>query len=326
MSNRAVRALDHRHPLRLWVGGDSLAGSFGPALGDKVGATGIAQTVVDFKVSSGLWSNDIRDWPARATEQMTTANPDAVVFIIGTNDWPDVNQVDANQDGVPDWEPAYRAKVDTMMKTFIGDAHRPVYWLGAPVLRDDSMNRGAQAVDKIMREEATKFAPDVVYIDTYKLFASPDGSYSGTILDENGKSIDARIGDGVHFSMDGAAYLARAVYAVIDAKWHLTKQADPKHPIGWTFASGSGYSVPGYSSTPRSRYRSSTNSGNNGNNGGAYTPATNSPPASYVVPPTVGVTAPPQTSPPATSPPVTSPPHTSPPPTSPPVTNKAPSG
>ena len=57
----AVRPVDHAHPLRLWVGGDSLAGSFGPALGDAVGATGVVDAVIDYKVSSGLWSNDIRE-------------------------------------------------------------------------------------------------------------------------------------------------------------------------------------------------------------------------------------------------------------------------
>ena len=48
------RRLTHDNPLKLWIGGDSLAGSFGPALGDKVGATGVVQTTVDYKVSSGL--------------------------------------------------------------------------------------------------------------------------------------------------------------------------------------------------------------------------------------------------------------------------------
>ena len=49
-----VRKLDHAHPLKVWIGGDSLAGSFGPALGDLLGATGIVQTQIDYKVSSGL--------------------------------------------------------------------------------------------------------------------------------------------------------------------------------------------------------------------------------------------------------------------------------
>jgi hypothetical protein len=251
----APRHLDHAHPLRLWIGGDSLAGSFGPALGDKVGATGVVQTTVDYKVSSGLSSNDIRDWYGHATTEMNTLNPEAVVFIIGTNDWPIVNQADSNHDGVPDWEVSYRAKVDRMMDLLIGPNHRSVFWLGPPTLGTSDMNRAALAIGQLMQQEAAKRSPDVAYVDTYKLFATKNGDYSRNITDENGKTIEARIGDGVHFSEDGAQYLARAVYALIDTRWQLTKQADPSQPIGWTLASGSGETVPGFSSAPQSRYR-----------------------------------------------------------------------
>jgi hypothetical protein len=256
----ALRKLDHAHPLSLWVGGDSLAGSFGPALGDEVGATGVVKTVIDYKVSSGLWSNDIRNWHERATEQMSSVNPDAVVFIIGTNDSPVVNQVDANGDGVPDWEADYRMKVARMMNLLVGPNHRTVFWLGPPTLGDDNMNRGAKVIGEVMREEAKKRESDVVYLDTYKLFSTPDGTYSRYVLNENGKEITARISDGTHFTQDGAAYLARAVFTLIDARWKLLKQADPSQPIPWTSAPGSGESVPGYSYQPTSRYRSSGHS------------------------------------------------------------------
>jgi len=252
----APRKLSHAEPLALWVGGDSLAGSFGPALGDEVGATGVVKTVIDYKVSSGLWSNDIRNWYERATDQMNSDNPDAVVFIIGTNDSPVVNQVDANGDGVPDWEAEYRMKVARMMDLLVGPHHRTVFWLGPPTLGDEDLNRGAKAIGEVMREEAKKREPDVVYLDTYKLFSGPDGGYSRDIVDENGKEITARISDGTHFTPDGAAYLARAVFTLIDARWKLLKQADPSQPIPWTSAPGSGESVPGYSYQPTSKYRS----------------------------------------------------------------------
>ena len=116
-------------PLDLWVGGDSLAGLLGPALGDQVGATGIVKTVIDYKTSSGLWSNDIRNWDQRATEQMALVKPEAVVFIIGANDTPVVNNVDSNGDKIPDWETEYRLKVARMMDLLIGPAHRTVFWL-----------------------------------------------------------------------------------------------------------------------------------------------------------------------------------------------------
>ncbi len=300
------RALDHAHPLRLWVGGDSLAGSFGPALGDLVGATGVVQTVVDYKVSSGLWSNDPRDWLQRATDQMTSTNPEAVAFIIGTNDTPMVNNTDANGDGVPDWEPAYRAKVGRMMDTFVGPSHRTVFWLGAPTL-GTNQNDAAAEVDRVMKDEASKRAPDVVYIDTYRLFEGSDGSYSRSITDETGKEIVARITDGVHFTEDGAAYLARAVFKFIDARWHLHEQADPAEPIGWTFVAGSVDAIPGYTTTPRSRYRSSYHSGSSGSGNGSSTPGTSASPGE-------GGTSPPPATTPETAPKSTTP-ETSPKPT-----------
>jgi hypothetical protein len=317
---QTVRALDHEHPLRLWIGGDSLAGGLGFALGDMVGETGVTQALVDYKVSSGLASNDVRNWYSYASQQMETANPEAIVFIIGTNDWPAVSRLDANNDGVADWTVAYRSQIDRMMELFIGKSHRTVYWLGAPTLGTHAMDSAAVEIDKVMREEAEKHAPDVVYIDTYRLFSSSDGTYSRQILDENGKVITARISDGVHFTLDGAAYLARQVFKLLDAEWHLTKQADTEHPIAWTLSQNSSESIPGYSSTPRSRYRrnssssSNSNSGSNSGSNSNYTPPT-SPSVTYVTPTfggTVGATTPVVTSPPGTSPPATSPQHATP--------------
>ncbi len=267
-----MRALDHTKPLKLWIGGDSLAGSFGPALGDRVGATGVVSTVVDYKTSSGLWTNDIRNWYQRATDQMSSDNPDAVVFIIGTNDASIVNGVDSNGDKIPDgtWESEYRLKVDRMMDLLVGPSHRTVFWLGPPTLGTKSLDRGAKALGELMRQEAAKYSPNVTYLDTYKLFSTVDGGYSRTILDENGKEIQARISDGIHFSEDGAQYLARAVFTLIDARWKVSAQADLAQPIGWTNAPGSGEVVPGFSQKPRSRYGSGAynSSGANSSSGG----------------------------------------------------------
>src|SRR5689334_8095060 len=301
----SFRALDHDHPLRLWVGGDSLAGSFGFSLGDLTDATGVVQTTVDYKVSSGLASNDLRNWQQRTEEQMFLNNPEAVVFMIGANDAMIVNKVDANGDGVPDWDPIYRAKVDKMMDTMIGTTHRTVVWIGSPPLGDDRINPGAEELDKVMQQEAAKRSPDVVYVDAYKLFLGPDGNYSRRITDENGKEFTARIADGVHFTPDGASYLARAVFSLVDGRWHVMKQADPKQPIQWKLASGSGETVPGYAGTPKSKYRNRstsnyttphTSSRNYGNGNSSattvYTPPVTEAPVTQAPPVTKGTLPP----------------------------------
>src|SRR6185312_13838823 len=170
-----------------------------------------------------------------AQEKMASDDPDAVVFIIGTNDASIANTYDGNGDGVPDWEAAYREKIDKMMETFVGGSrHRTVFWLGPPTLGDSNLDRGAKLLGPVMREEAKKFAPDVVYIDTYHLFEGPDGGYSRDLPDKDGNEVEMRISDGIHFSIDGAQYLSDAVWKLIDLRWRINSQADPSHPIDYT--------------------------------------------------------------------------------------------
>jgi hypothetical protein len=312
------RRLSHGDPLRLWIGGDSLAGSFGPALGQTAGATGIVDATIDYKVSSGLADNGIRDWYEHAQEAMASENPDAVVFIIGTNDASIVNSQDSNNDGVPDWEVSYREKIDRMMETFVGgDRHRTVFWLGPPTLRDDDLNRGAKALGPVMQQEAKKFAPDVHYIDTYKLFSDQEGDYSESLPDAHGNLVQMRISDGVHFTVDGAQYLANAVWKLLNKRWDIMAQWHPSTPIEYTIAAGSNDYVPGVghyrppvshesSSTtvPRSVTVSTVANG----------PSTTLGSTKSTTPPTKPVTTTPPTHPPPVStPPVTTPQVTTPP-------------
>ena len=239
------RRISHSDPLRLWIGGDSLAGSFGPALGQIAGATGVVDATVDYKVSSGLADNGVRDWYEHAEEAMASDEPDAVVFIIGTNDTSIISQ-GSNTNGEPAWQVDYREKIDRMMETFVGGArHRTVFWLGPPTLGDDTLDLGARELGPIMRQEAAKFAPDVKYVDTYRLFSDPEGHYSESLPDAEGNLVQMRISDGVHFTVAGAQYLANAVWKLLDKRWDISAQAHPSTPIAYTIAPGSNDYVPG---------------------------------------------------------------------------------
>jgi hypothetical protein len=308
------RALSHEQPLKLWIGGDSLAGSFGPALGQTAGATGVVDATIDYKVSSGLADQGIRDWPEHAAETMASDDPDAVVFIVGTNDASIANTYDGDGDGVPDWEADYRERIRTMMRALVGgNRHRTVFWLGPPTLGDSNLDRGAELLGPVMAEEARKFAPDVIYVDTYQLFEGTDGGYSSSLPDATGEDVQMRISDGVHFTVDGAEYLGNIVWKLLDKRWEISEQAVPSQPIDYTIAEGSNDYVPGIGD----HY-----SGNDDYEGGSSsdtTPATD--PPSATTPPTAPATAPPTTTakaPLATTPPTTK--ATAPPPTVPHVT------
>ena len=243
------RTLSHADPLKLWVGGDSLAGSFGPALGDQVGATGVVKTVIDYKVSSGLWSNDIRNWYERATEQM--AADESRRGRVHHRHQRHADRQPASTPtatAIPDWEAEYRMKVARMMDLLVGPHHRTVFWLGPPTLGTDSLDQRRQGDRRAHapgggEARARRHVPRHVQA----VLGPRRRRTRGRILDENGKEILARISDGTHFTEDGAQYLARAVFKLIDARWNITKQADLQDPIGWTFADGNGELVPGFS-------------------------------------------------------------------------------
>ncbi len=319
---RRLRKLSNGDPLRLWIGGDSLAGSFGIALGATAGATGIVDATVDYKVSSGLADNGIRNWVDHAQQTMASENPDAVVFIIGTNDASIVNSQDSNNDGVPDWEVQYRQKIDEMMLTFVGgDRHRTVYWLGPPTLRDNSLDKGAQALGPVMKDEAKKFGGDVVYVDTYRLFSDSTGGYSSDLRDAHGDVVQMRISDGVHFTVDGAQYLANAVWKPLAKRWRIGAQAHPSTPIQYTIAKGSNDYVPGVGHYRPSVSHSSHSSSSTTVPQSSVTvttvagsPSTTAPATQTTTPATTPTkaTTPPATTPPATTPP-TKPPATTPP-------------
>ena len=220
-------------PLRLWVGGDSLAGSLGPALGQQTADTGIIQPTYDSRISSGLGNSEFFNWPKQAAEEMARVNPEVVVFIIGTNDWSLVRATPTDASGSLVWKVQYAEKVEELIKIFetAGRPTKPrkIYWVGGPTIREKRINTGVVEVNAVAKEVAAKH-PDVTFIDTYALFSSSTGGYVDTVNIENGKSTRVRTGDGVHFTPNGGDFLGRAVYSEIDRLCRINAQAVAGQP------------------------------------------------------------------------------------------------
>lgn len=238
----AHRALNPIEPMRLWIGGDSLAGALGPSLGDLTAATGIVQPQYDSRVGSGLMSGDI-DWPEHAQEQMDELKPEVAVFIIGTND---ANVYDESQAA------EYAQKTEAMMRILIGNG-REVYWVNAPVMRDSDLEANIVKVDEIQREVAAKF-PQITFVDAHTLFADETGEYQSSLPDDHGDRVQMRAGDGIHLTDAGGDHLARKIFDQLDARWKITEQQVPGQPKkvlvtrGSTQVPGSGANSSGSSS------------------------------------------------------------------------------
>jgi hypothetical protein len=256
LGHKPPRKLSHDDPLRVWVGGDSLAGELGPSLGNELAPTGIVKTAVDFKVGSGLNNNYLRNWPERVPSQMAEYSPDVAIFMIGANDASIVGS-DTNA-----WAPAYRAKVSEMMDLLSGSDHkRTVYWIGPPTMGPTSLDRGAKALGALMADEANHH-PHVIYVDAYSMFSGPGGGYSShlDLPALHATDVLVRIGDGVHFTNTGAEWIAYKVSKLLDEQWQITKQSGGT-PLNVTVESGGGSIPGGYQPTyrpPRRRYPTTT--------------------------------------------------------------------
>jgi hypothetical protein len=207
-------------PLRLWIGGDSLAGSLGPSLGELTGKSGIVQPIVDSRVSSGLLSPDFLDWPKRAAEDMFTFNPEVAVFIIGANDAKNLPK-GADQDSK--WKDQYTAVVEHMLKVLVGSG-RAVYWVGAPVMSDAAFSERVKSVNSVF-QQVTARHPEVTYVDAFTVFSGPDGKYAPVQVGGDGKVVRVRAQDGIHFTAEGGDVLAKALFDQLDPQCKIVRQA-----------------------------------------------------------------------------------------------------
>jgi hypothetical protein len=227
----AVRTLSVDAPLKLWIGGDSLAGSLGPSLGAMTAQTGIVAPQFDSRVSTGLNSPEFFDWPTHATQEMARLQPEAVVFIIDTNDanmMPALGASSSSTSTPPQWQVDYAARVEQMMQIFVGDTHRRVYWVGTPPMKAKQLDANVRALDAVIAEVAARH-PEVTYVDVNSEFTDDQGGYASSRPGPNGTSVQLRAGDGIHLTPAGGDRMAKVAFDAIDAAWHVKAQAVEGH-------------------------------------------------------------------------------------------------
>lgn len=296
------------NPLRLWVGGDSLAGSLGPALGAIAGATGVVQPYFDSRVSSGLTNPSFFNWPAQATKEMARLNPEIAVFIIGANDFlapasrpPTTSTTTSTTSSTEPWKVDYIQRVEAMLKTLSAPG-RTVIWVGPPPFNKErkSDNDGVRLISEVSQEVIARH-PEAIFVDDYKLFVDANGKYAAQLPDANGKLVLMRTGDGVHFTAEGGKRLGRAVFRLINTQCYVESQAVPGATLPTIQTAGSTLVAPGSAEHPGEPI--------------ATTPPATDPTTTTVRGTKSTTTTTPTTTTPTTTTPVPPPPTTAPPPT-----------
>lgn len=208
-------------PLRLWVGGDSFAGSLGPAMIRALKKTGVVKQTTDARKSTGLSRPDVLNWPKHLASYLDQIDPEIVVLMVGGNDAQDITTADKKtlSTGTPEWREEYAARVRAMLDTVL-KPNRQLIWVGIPVMENKHIQKYVPIANDIVRTEVQK-REHATFIDTSRTLAGPKGEFVIRQPQPNGRTIQVREDDGVHPSTTGADMIAELVLETFAEECHL---------------------------------------------------------------------------------------------------------
>ncbi|HZR92371.1 MAG TPA: DUF459 domain-containing protein [Gaiellaceae bacterium] len=223
------QAFSPSHPLRIYVGGDSLVIVPGYSLLRALGGSKVYKPVgpLDGHVATGLERPDVYNWFDRIRQVMKDDHPNVVVVAFGANDDHDYMTglppgTSVGSFGSASWVKEYRRRVAGIMDTVIR-AHGFLVWIGLPIARSASETRDFEVINRIVAEEARKRPRGAAYVDTYLLFADPNtGGYAEYLPKPDGELVKVRAPDGVHFETAGGDIIARLLLKELNAQFDLT--------------------------------------------------------------------------------------------------------
>ncbi|HTX70047.1 MAG TPA: GDSL-type esterase/lipase family protein [Thermoleophilia bacterium] len=199
-----------RHPLRIYFGGDSLAGMPGMWLGILRQEDGLAKVRADYVESSRLTYGEPVDWPAHLKRQMARDRYDVGVFMIGANDSGMPMIVGGRSVMYPKraWLDEYERRAKQIAAIMLRAGVKRVYWVGMPIMPGASESRKMRELNRLFEHVAAS-SPDVEYVDSYDLLSTKSGHFKPSL----------RSGDGIHYTDEGARTVARAVWRAIRQDW-----------------------------------------------------------------------------------------------------------
>ncbi len=204
----------------LAVFGDSLADGYWGGVYRALARQDRFEILRHARNATGLSRSDYFDWLTALEEHLATAPIDAALISMGANDHQSIYLGDRaylhyGHDG---WDEAYRARVLAMMSR-LEDAGIPTFWVGLPVVRDDTRVEAARRLNRLYADAAEEAG--ATFIPLWTLTAGESGDFASYLPDEDGRSRRMRADDGIHFTSRGYSMIADHLMAIMDAELSL---------------------------------------------------------------------------------------------------------
>ena len=208
-------------PLRLLVTGDSLTGYLGPELVDEAAAAGPVHGVVATHDGAGLTSPAYVDWSVVARQQVARDHPDAVVVLLGGNDFQNMTLPGGQffLAGSSAWTQEYQRRASVCMQIWAQGGKARVYWLSMPPARNRQWALDDAQINIAVQRAAAQ-APGVAYLNVLGPITD-HGRYADFVQNAAGQTVLIREQDGVHLNIAGSTIVAQEVLPVIERDWRL---------------------------------------------------------------------------------------------------------
>jgi len=218
---RPTRAPTWRNPLRLLTTGDSLMGYLGPELIDLASRFGPVRGFDDIHNGTGLTRPDFVDWSVVARQQVAADHLDAVVVLIGGNDFQNMT-LPPNRfflAGSPAWTREYQRRAEVCMRIWAQAGVGRVYWLSVPPARDISWAHDDAQINIALQRAAAR-VPGAEYLNVLGR-VTDHGRYADFVTNPGQPPELVREPDGVHLNITGSDLVAEEVLPTLVREWHL---------------------------------------------------------------------------------------------------------
>jgi uncharacterized protein len=168
----------------------------------------IADTKLDYKVSSGLNRIDYYDWYARTSELINDYQPDVIIVLFGGNDTQDINDYQGKYRVImtKEWQKAYQERVDKYAELLKYSSVQKVYWVGQSISNKSFYLNQFPIMNDIYKK-ASKVSGRIQFISTWDTFAE-GGQFTPVVADKSGKRGYVKVNDGLHFTSHGAQIIS----------------------------------------------------------------------------------------------------------------------
>ncbi|HEV2675481.1 MAG TPA: DUF459 domain-containing protein [Aliidongia sp.] len=165
----------------------------------------------DSKVGTGLTKPDIRSFVDGFADTLDRDHVTVAVVMFGANDEESLR--DDDHKGFvfqsPGWTRVYVSRIEQIIEACRQHKVR-VIWVGLPVLRDDTLNKGALFLNGLLQDTVVKNGG--TFVSLTEDFKGSDGAFASHLPDAKGELREVRLQDGVHFTFYGYGLIAKKIY------------------------------------------------------------------------------------------------------------------